>query len=101
MATAKRTTRASSKTGTRGSGTTAPTTSPAPQSAERPPGLSRSDFPPDLERVPTVAELVGLGLASQVPESGKIYRVTKEGHALMGAAMARNAERWRQWQQHA
>lgn len=62
------------------------------------PGLPKGG--PELEHVPTVAELVALGLASLTP-TGKgqavRYAVTSEGHAMMGAVMRRNGERRRLW----
>lgn len=45
---------------------------------------------PDLEHVPTVAELFARGLA--IPH-GTAFRLTPEGQAEIYAAMTRNAER--------
>lgn len=48
---------------------------------------------PKLKHVPTVADLVELGLAEHVDDGSKVkrYRIKKKGQALINDAMAHNA----------
>jgi hypothetical protein len=70
-------------------------------------GVTAGLHPPDLEHVPTVAELVRQGMARAVtvkyfdaagkPKSDTRYTVTAKGQQLIDDAMTRNAERGRAW----
>ncbi|NHF62246.1 hypothetical protein [Microcella pacifica] len=58
-------------------------------------GIPADHHPPDLERVPTLAELARTGLAEMVGKS--VFRATPEGEAVLRDTMRRNADRGRAW----
>lgn len=72
-------------------------------------GVTAGVHPPDLEHVPTVAELAKRGLAHLrqrtyretetfgKPKTDTRYEITPEGQQLILDAMKRNAERGRAW----
>jgi len=60
-------------------------------------GLAADFYPPDLEHVPTIAELAKRGLARNEAKSGTRFRVSPEGQKLIYDAMERNAARCRAW----
>lgn len=60
-------------------------------------GLPNDIDPPSLERVPTVEELVRLGLAVLVSTKPPRYRLTPEGQDIVYSTMRRNAYRMKKW----
>lgn len=64
-------------------------------------GIPDEQEPPDLEPVPTVAELASSGLAIVIERTTKgvpsVFRLKPEGQQIINEAMARNAERRRAW----
>jgi hypothetical protein len=64
-------------------------------------GIPHDFHGPDMERVPTMADLHARGLATVVSRNAKgeptHYRAEPEGQAIIHEAMRRNAERGRQW----
>lgn len=60
-------------------------------------GLPPDYFPDDLEHVPTVPELVTMGLARVVDRNrsgdAAVYTISPDGVALLDAIQARNAQR--------
>src|SRR4051812_45166415 len=93
-----------SATSRRGTGRTTSRTSAPSTSAAGPPGgryPGTPPPPPDLEPVPTLAELAAQGLARQEvdPRNGtRYYRVSAEGQTILSDSMARNAARSRAWE---
>lgn len=56
---------------------------------------------PDLVRVPTVADLVRMGLATLIASDKKgnvtVAHVSAKGHDVMGEALRENGRRLREW----